>query len=309
MQFEENVPLAAYSNLKIGGPARYFKVIRNKKELIESLYLAEEMDLRVFVLGGGTNILWSDRGYDGLVLKPEMDFIVRNGNELTVGAAVPMKDIVGFSVKAGLAGLDWAGGLPGTLGGAIFGNAGCFGGEMKDSVAEVESVDLKSAESKRRNNQECGFGYRDSVFKSGGISEIIVQATLRLEEGNADDLTRRVADEEKYREEHQPLDKPNIGSFFKNVRVEGLPRVQVDPYRHTLKTDPFPVIPAAYLINEAGLKGAACGGAVVSSKHPNFLVNNGGATTADFIALIEQVKKEVKSRTGIELEEEVRVIK
>jgi UDP-N-acetylmuramate dehydrogenase len=309
MQFEENVPLNSYSNLRTGGPARYFKTVESKEDLIESIRLAKEMNLRVFILGGGTNILWSDEGYNGLVLKPDISFIKKDGNNIIAGTAVQMKDLVDFSVREGLAGLDWAGGLPGTLGGATFGNAGCFGGEIKDSIAEVESVDLESAEIKRRDSGECKFGYRDSVFKSGGVNEVIIQATLYLERGNREKLAEKIAEQKQYRKDHQPLDEPNIGSFFKNVKIEGLPEELVGPHRHTIKTDPFPVIPAAHLINEARLPGIASGGAMVSPKHPNFLINIGGATSADFIDLMGKIKSEVKKKTGIELEEEIRVIK
>ena len=309
MQFEENVSLARYSNLQVGGPARYFKAVSTREDLIEALQTARAMDLPVFVLGGGTNILWSDRGYDGLVLKPEISFIRRDGDTITAGVAVTMAALVDFSVKEGLAGLDWAGGLPGTFGGAIFGNAGCFGGEIKDSVAEVESVDIVSARPVKRGNKECHFGYRDSIFKSEDTHEIIVQATLRLKKGDPVELARRIVEQKQYREERQPLDRPNIGSFFKNVRIEDLPKGLVNTYQHVIKTDPFPVIPAAYLIHEAGLKGTAVGRAMVSPKHPNFLVNMGGAEAQDFIQLIARVKEGVRRKTGIELEEEIRMIK
>ncbi|MBU2101539.1 UDP-N-acetylmuramate dehydrogenase [Patescibacteria group bacterium] len=308
MEFQENISLSNYSNLKVGGPARYFKIAKSKEELRASLELAKKQDLKVFILGGGTNILWSDNGYHGLVLKPEIDFYEREENDVVAGSSVLMSKLVDFSIKEGLAGLDWAGGLPGTLGGAVFGNAGCFGGEIKDSVLEVESLSLESLDFKKRDNLACEFKYRDSIFKSGDVDEIIVQVRLGLNKGKKEELLARVMEQKQYREEHQPLDRPNIGSFFKNVRIEGLEEELVKPHRELIKTDPFPVIPAAHLIYASGLQGLKLGGAEVSSKHPNFLINTGDATTADFLGLMEQVKQKVKEKFGIELEEEVRVI-
>jgi UDP-N-acetylmuramate dehydrogenase len=208
--------------------------------------------------------------------------------------------------------LEWAGGLPGTLGGAIRGNAGAFGGEIKDVVCEVLSLDIDSFNSKKikRKKEDCGFSYRNSVFKENsslGINpkEIIIEAVLDLKKGDKKKIRDVVAKNIAYREERQPLEHPNIGSVFKNVSCQKIKKSSLEKFRAVVKTDPFPVVPAAHLISEAGLKGISFGGAMISPKHPNFIGNALGASSGDVKKLIELVKSEIKNKFEINLEEEI----
>ncbi|RJP45941.1 UDP-N-acetylmuramate dehydrogenase [Candidatus Parcubacteria bacterium] len=318
--FRENVPLKNYSNYKIGGPARYFFEFGTAEELKAVLEAAKERDLRFFILGGGTNLLISDAGFDGLILKPAAGTLSRAGSDVTVGAGVPMEHLLNFAASEGLSGLEWAGGLPGTLGGAIRGNAGAFGGEIKDSVASVKSLDADTLQVVERANSECRFAYRSSVFKEKQGREIVLEAVLALRSGKSDEIRKATKEKIDYRFLRHPMEHPNIGSIFKNVPAErmgvgasgslagaGEKEVTIKGvlYRIPVKADPFPVVPAAYLISEAGLKGLAHGGAMVSSKHPNFIVNTGGAAAADVKHLISAVKNAVGEKFGVELEKEV----
>lgn len=308
MQLAKEVSLKELSNFHIGGRARDFVRADNLEELKDSVKTAKDINLPVFILGGGTNILWSDDGFSGVVIQPSFTFMQFDGDYLTAGAGVSMPTLISASVSRGLAGLHWAGGLPGSFGGAVYGNAGCFGGEMKDLTEEVVSLDMNTLEVVRRTGAECNFEYRSSLFKKGKIPEIIIQATVRLSPGDKISLSNSVEDKIRYRKSKHPLEYPNIGSIFKNVKVEGLPQSVVSQHSHVIKVDPFPVIPAAYLIDKAQMKGLAIGGAVVSPKHPNFIVNMNDARSRDVVELMRLVKERVLDEFGIGLEEEVLIV-
>lgn len=308
MSFEEMVSLRQFSNYKIGGLAKYFKEARTVKEIIQALQWAKDKKVPVYVLGGGTNILWSDKGFNGLVLKPNFSFIKFENSYVTAGASIPVPKLVLATVARGLKGLEWAGGLPGTFGGAIYGNAGAFGGEIKDIVRRVVSLDMKTLELVEQSNVECQFRYRSSIFKTER-REIILYATIELVPGVKRILYESVVAKINYRKKHHPLEYPSIGSIFKNVPVGDLDKELTEPHRQVIKTDPFPVIPAAYLIDKAGLRGASIGGAMISPRHPNFIVNVLDAKASDVVALITLIKETVKEKFKIQLEEEVRIVK
>ncbi len=310
--FQENVLLSKYSNYKIGGPARYFVEARNIEDVVTSATQAKKMNVPVFILGGGTNLLISDEGFPGLVIRAGFSKLAYDGDSLvTVGAGVLVKDFLNFCIEHSLAGFEWAGGLPGTMGGAVWGDAGAFKGETKDSLVEVTSVDISGSEPKvvRRNNAQCQFGYRDSIFKQNaakGIQDIIVEMTIRVSKGNKDAIAAAAQEKIDYRIAKQPLDYPNIGSIFKNTEVGKVPAETLKRFEAKIKNDPFPVLPTAVLNDAAGLKGRAVGGAMVSPKHPNFIINSTGkATAADVKALMDIVRVEIKKQFGVELEQEV----
>ncbi len=318
--FQEKIPLSRYSNYKIGGPARYFFESDKADDLIAAVGKARRMKTSVFILGGGTNILFSDDGFPGLIIKPNNRFIKNDCDDfcLRIGAATPIEELLDYSIAKGLSGLEWAGGLPGNLGGAIYGNAGCFGGEIKDNVKEVISLDISGPKPKivKRINSECGFGYRSSIFKKNKNQEIILEVALLFKKGDKKAIQSDVEEKVNYRKERQPLEYPNIGSIFKNVPLtrinadntlrqgSGQARINAN-IKNAIKTDPFPVIPTARLISEAGLKGISYGGAIISPKHPNFIVNALNASAQDVKKLIELAKNKVKEKFLIDLEEEI----
>ena len=306
MMVKENIDLKNHSNYKIGGKARLFLVPKNGEEVKEAVAIARKDKLPIFILGGGTNLLISDSGFAGAVIKPEIKILEVNGADIRVGAGVLMSDLLNFAAEKGLSGLEWAGGLPGTVGGAIRGNAGAFAGETKDSLKEVISLDISGTpELVKRNNAECEFGYRNSIFKMNDGKEIILEATLSLKKGDKKSIQSAIEEKIKYRKERHPMEYPNIGSIFKNVDLKLVPKAILPQLQHVIKNDPFPVVPTAYLISECGVKGVSWGGAMISPKHPNFIVNVLDAKSDDVKTLIKLVKAAVKEKFEIELEEEV----
>lgn len=307
-KLEEHVSLAKFGSYKIGGPAKFFFEAKSAADAVWAVGEAKKLGEKIFILGGGTNLLISDEGFAGLVLKPNIQFLRTEDETIQAGAGVSMSEFLDFAAGRGLSGLEWAGGLPGTLGGAIRGNAGAFGGEIKDSIAEVASMKISDMRRATRDKERCRFGYRTSVFKERGGEEIILSAKLRFKKGVAADIKKAMQEKIDYRQNRQPLEYPNIGSIFKNVPVEAVPPEVFKDCSDVIKTDPFPIIPTARLIKLAGLKGKKYGGAMISEKHANFIVNTGGATAADVKYLIGIIKKEVKNKFGIALEEEVQMV-
>jgi UDP-N-acetylmuramate dehydrogenase len=326
-KFKENVPLSKFSHYKIGGPARFFFEAKTEKDVQWAVKEARKRKLPIFMLGGGTNLLIGDSGFDGLVLRVNIGGIKikKEGKEaatVTVGAGVVMADLLKRTTAGSLAGFEWAGGLPGTVGGAIRGNAGCFGGEIKDAVASVRSLDTKTGMIITRTARQCAFAYRHSIFKKKNGTEIVLGATFALRKGNKKEIARVIKERVEYRRAHHPLEHPNIGSIFKNVPLSAIQKKGSVKYnmalndatlafrgsRFSVKTDPFAVISTGKLISESGLRGVSAGGAMISPKHPNFIVNVLGAGSSDVMSLIVLVKAEVKRKFGVRLEEEVQLL-
>ncbi len=322
IKIKENVILSRFSNYKIGGPARYFFEAKTVKAVKEAVYWGRTKKQNFFILGGGTNLLFSDKGFNGFILKPDIKFLKISGMKVKAGAGVLMSDLLKFATKHGLSGLEWAGGLPGTLGGAIRGNAGAFKGEIKDSIESVTSFNIKNSKVFVRKNKACRFSYRTSLFKEKDNEEIILEATLKLKKGNPKEIRAAILDKIDFRKKKHPLEYPNSGSVFKNVPLTQIFKKETLEYTEAVhqsnfnlkgsvvpvKSDPFPVIPTAYLISESELKGITRGGAMISTKHPNFIVNVKNAKARDVLALIKLVKSTLKRKFGISAEEEVQIV-
>lgn len=306
-RYQENVPLAQFSSYRIGGPARVYCEARSAEEVRDAVAEARRRKWRLFVLGGGTNLLIDDHGFDGLVLRPNLRVLEADGTRVRVGAGVLVAEMLEFLVEHRLAGLEWAGGLPGTVGGAVRGNAGAFGGEIKDVATEVVSLDIETLELVTRTNAECGFGYRNSLFKERP-REIILTAAFVLRESDTAEIAHVVEERKEYRRRRHPLEYPNIGSIFKNVDLKRVPDAVRELCAHVIKVDPFPVVPTAFLLSEAGLKGLRRGGAMISPKHPNFIVNVDHARSGDVRALVDEAKRTILERFGVELEEEIQYV-
>lgn len=284
MQFQKNVLLKNHTTFKIGGRARYFFVAKTKEDLISAITRAKEKKLPFFILGGGSNILVSDRGYKGLVIKILDSGFQILDSKITASPGAVLGKLVGAAAGAGLTGLEWAAGIPGTAGGAVRGNAGAFDGEMKDIVLKVEFFDAKNQKIKTVKNQECQFGYRNSIFKKNP-NLIILSCKLQLKKGDKKKIKEKINEYLDYRQERHPKE-PSAGSIFKNVGST----------------------PAALLIHRCGLTGKRIGGAQISKKHSNFIVNLGGAKAKDVLKLINLTKKKVKERFVTELEEEIQYL-
>lgn len=303
---QRKVLLKKYTTFNIGGPAEYFLLAQSKEEILRAVRVTKHLKLPIFVMGGGSNLLVSDKGVKGLVIKLSGNGNVTvRGNILSAPAGVELKKLVDISIQHSLKGLEWAGGLPGTFGGAIRGNAGAFGGEIKDSIFQVQALD-HNFKVKNFSNQQCHFAYRNSIFKQKSL--VVIFAAVKLQRGNKSELRRVSNSRIHYRKERHPLEYPNAGSIFKNMEFKKFPKKFQKILRPVVKQDPFKVVPTAYIISEAGLKGKTMGKAQISPKHPNFMVNLGGAKASDVIKLIAVVKKAIKKKYGIHLETEVQII-
>lgn len=302
---KSGVLLSTLTSYKIGGPSRYFFDARTEQELADAVREARVKGYDLFIIGGGTNLLARDEGFDGAIVRPLITRMERDGVRIDAGAGMQMSELLRLVADEGLRGLEWAGGLPGTLGGAVRGNAGAFGGEMKDAVKSVKSLDTVMLKGVERTNAECEFGYRSSVFKKLNGREIILSVVLALNEGDKKGIHDAIDEKIAYRKERHPLEYPNAGSVFKNVPFATVPERFHKDFQHVLKTDPFTVVPTAHLITEVGLRGTGFGGAMFSPKHPNFIVNVAHATCSDVETLIRMAKERVKETFSVSLEEEI----
>lgn len=304
---QENILLKDYTTFKIGGPAEYFLLAKTKEEILNAIKVAKDLKIPIFIMGGGSNLLVLDNGVKGLVVKNQesIPIALRPNNVVEAPAGAVLEKVVDFSIENYLKGLEWSGGLPGTFGGAIRGNAGAFGGEIKDSIFEVQALDNKF-NLRKLSNHECQFSYRSSIFKEKNW--VVLAGSVRLQEGNKEEL-RKIADSRiNYRNEKHPLEYPNAGSVFKNVNLELVP-IEVQPlFLDKVKKDPFPIVPAAWFIIGTGLVGKKIGQAQISEKHSNYIVNLERAKASDVLELIDLIKKEVKMAYGINLETEIQTV-
>ena len=305
MMIRTSVPLAPYTNYKIGGPAQYFAEAHTTDEVREAVRAAREYNTELLVLAGGTNLLVPDEGIDKFVLHMEISGVTVHAATATAAAGATMHELVELTIAHGLQGLEWAGGLPGSVGGAVRGNAGAFGGEMKDSLVRA-TVITPDGELKEYTNKDCQFGYRESAFKHN--HDVIVEATFDLKPGNRAELTAIAESHRAFRRERHPMEYGNAGSTFKNVPVNHVPAPFLQNWAHKVKTDPFPVLPAAVIIAACNLKGLRVGDAQVSEKHANYVVNLSHASAADVRAVIQDVKHRVYEQTGVTLEEEILIL-
>jgi len=299
---KENVLLASYTTFRIGGKARYFFVAKTKQDIVKAIAVAKNQKTPFFVLSGGSNLLVSDRGFNGLVIKIQNTKYKIQDTSLFADAGVPMETLVKETTKRGLAGFEWAGGLPGSVGGAVRGNAGAFGGEIKDAILQVECLDQKGR-IRTLSKKACEFGYRSSVFKEKNL--IVLSAVFHLKKGSSKILKGVAKDHVNYRKERHPLEFPNAGSIFKNCDFKKIPASLKDFVKDVVKIDPFPVVPTAFLLAKAGLKGLSVHDAQISKKHPNYIVNTGNAKASDVLLLIKKVKHIIKKKFSVDLEEEI----
>lgn len=282
---ERNLELSSVTSFRVGGPADLAVVAQDSTGLAGVLGLVRETKTRCFVLGAGTNVVFEDAGFRGLVLRLGEGFtgLERDGNSVVAGAAVRWQDLVSYCVAQSLGGLERMAGIPGSVGGAIAGNAGAFGVSVGEAVEEVTGFDWEGNR-KKVESDGIRFGYRCADF---GTELVLTGCRLVLREAESGKLEAEVAEVLSRRRERQPLEFPSAGSVFKNPAG----------------------MKAGRLIEEAGLKGRQVGGAQVSEKHANFIVNRGGATSSDISSLIELVREDVWKKFSVSLELEIKVVK
>jgi UDP-N-acetylmuramate dehydrogenase len=285
-----NEPMSDHTSYQIGGPADLFVVADDRQELIKAVQLVRALGIAPFVLGSGANLLVSDAGIRGVVIHycGTMHRFTEEYGEvlLWTEAGAALKEVSRESIARGLTGIEWAVDVPGTVGGAVVGNAGAYGGYICDSLISVEVLQ-PDGQIEELSNPECGFCYRESMFKRQSRAEraILLSATFSLRPGDPEEIVSRAAGYTRYRTERHPTE-PSCGSVFK-------------------RTEKYP---AGFLIDQCGLKGARRGNAVISPQHANYIVNLGDASAKDVKALIDLARGEVKAQFGEDLELEVELV-
>lgn len=277
-------PMSRHTSFHIGGPAALMALPGTVEEAVAAVKTASELGIEPFFMGNGSNLLVADEGIERFVVKtvPGLEECRLQGQEISAGSGVPLARLAVFARDRGLSGLEFAHGIPGSLGGAVTMNAGAYEGQMAQVVRSVTCLTERGA---LETVTECGFGYRKSCFSDG--RRLILGARLALVPGDPESIRSKMEELSVRRHAKQPLEYPSAGSMFK--RPEG----------HY----------AAALIEQCGLKGMTVGGAQVSEKHAGFVINRGGATCRDVLELVDQVRARVLAQTGVELEMEVRVLR
>lgn len=282
----KNEPMSKHTSFKIGGNADVYIKVNNLSKLSTILKECQATDVDYMILGNGSNLLVSDDGIRGVVIRLDGDFrkiTLLDDTTIFCGAGATLAYLCKFALNCGLSGLEFAWGIPGTVGGAVFMNAGAYDGEMKDVVHSVSHIS-PNGEIGRTEKDDLNFGYRTSVYRSNNM--IITGVTLKLKKGNPDEIREKMDDYMLRRSTKQPLEYPSAGSVFK--RPEGN----------------F----AGALIEQCGLKGKTCGGAQVSEKHAGFIINKSNATAKDVRDLIGEIQKTVSDKTGYNLECELIIL-
>jgi UDP-N-acetylmuramate dehydrogenase len=304
-----NEPMSKHTTFKIGGPAEYFLTIDNTDKLIAALRYLDEENVPYFILGGGSNMLVSDDGYAGVVIRMQNTESKIQGDLYIADAGCPTVEVAQKTMAIQLGGFEWGVGVPGTIGGAVRGNAGAMGKDMHDDVYSVDVY--RNGEVITLTNAECEFGYRHSAFKHS--SDVILRVALKLTPYASIDQQaeskQKMLDFLKYRNTTQPKGFASTGCIFKNVEIADL-KSEISDLKVSIPEDFLKrgKISAGWLVEQAEMKGARVGQAEVSPVHGNFIVNLGGATQTDVSALIEQVKDAVYEKTGLTLEEEIFLI-
>jgi UDP-N-acetylmuramate dehydrogenase len=308
-KIKQNFPLAPLSTYKIGGAAEYFIAAKEKRDLEEAFAFAKEHNLNVTVLGGGSNILISDEGVKGLVIKLEHLGLDLHDNIVRCGSGVEVKTVAELALENSLSGIEWSIGIPGSMGGAIRGNAGAHGGSF-DTV--VESVIVFEADSfvwAELKPNDCHFAYRHSLFKEKP-NWIVWEILLRLEATeDKSAMEKKMEEYREYRKTSQPKE-PSAGCIFKNFFASDIEAVNKELFARAEADKKIRggKIGAGYLIEQVNLKGTISGGAQISKQHANFLVNKNNAKAADVLALIKLIKERVKEEFGVDMEEEVQYL-
>ncbi len=285
IKISENMSCKSLTTFKVGGSctAVYPQTIDAFASCIQTL---KENSIKFIVIGNGSNIVFDDNGYDGVVVvTTELKKIEVTENKINALCGATLYSLCTAASDSSLSGLEFAYGIPGTVGGAVFMNAGAYDGEIKDCIVSVRCFDLKKMNFITLSKEECDFSYRHSAFEDNGL--IIVSADFELQQGNKEEIKRQMSEIIQKRRDKQPLNYPSAGSAFKRY-----------PGRYTAK-----------MIDEAGLKGYFVGGAQISEKHAGFIINKGGATCEDIRNLVNTVKSVIKDREKIDIECEIRFIK
>jgi UDP-N-acetylmuramate dehydrogenase len=286
---QTDVSLKNYSTFRIGGPAKYFVKPETTEELISVLKIVKEDQIPFYIIGGGSKLLISDKGFDGLVIKTNNKNLEVKDNIISVDAGILTNHLIQKAKDKSLTGVEWLAGIPGMVGGSINGNAGAFGGSMEDIIESVQAFDLKTGEIIDFSKEDCQFKYRSSIFKKNS-NLIILSADLKLKEGNKEEIKKEMEKYFNHRRKHHPLQYPSVGCIFTNPVVNG------------------EEVPAWKVVVDCELIGKRIGNVKVSEKHSNFIVNLGEGKASEVEELINLIKKTAQEKFGISLTEEVQYL-
>lgn len=317
---QKNVALAPYTSFQIGGPAKYFFTARSEDEVARALTAAVECGMPFFILAGGSNIVVSDKGFDGLVVRDASDNFTVVGKRVTVESGVNLDALILSTIENGLSGFEKMSGIPGTVGGAVRGNAGAYGQEIKDCLLKVSVLEILDGATRviEYLNAQCKFAYRESIFKRNA-KLIVLRSEYELKLGDRDMLMRERKEIILKRTTRYPP-QPSCGSTFKNIKFdvvddhkyivrssgqELIPEIARNLPEHCVK---WKTLPAGWLITELGLPGTKIGGAMISREHGNFIINTGNAKAEEVVTLMSLVKQKVRDTYGLQLEEEVQLV-
>ncbi len=298
-----HTPLARYTRFGIGGPADLFAETRNERAFIAAVEAARESGTPVCVTGGGTNLIVSDQGFRGLVLRYSEDTLCADGPRISAGAGAVLQNLVDFANAQGLRGMETLSGIPGWVGAAVYGNAGAYGHSISESVASVHFFD--GAGVRQFDNQQCDFRYRESIFKRRK-DWVIFRVELQLQTAPAAELQEVSAAILKVRNEKFPPTMKCAGSIFKNFLLRDLPPQVAAAVPPAVVREGK--IPAAWFLEQVGAKGMQLGGIQVAAYHANLIYNAGQGTARELCELIAELKQRVRDRFGIEVEEEVQYV-
>ncbi len=299
----EHTPLAAYTRFGIGGPAAVLCDTADSRAFIDALRTVKSLALPRMIIGGGTNLIVSDGGFDGVVLRYTGSKIERKGLALTVQSGAVLQNVVDYSVNAGLKGMETLTGIPGYLGGAVYGNAGAYGKSMHEIIQRVWFTDGDNLQ--EFDNQSCQFHYRESIFKDQK-DWIILSTELLFTEGEAPQLTKTATDIRTIRDNKYPPTMKCAGSIFKNLFFAELPAAAQREVPPNLVREGK--VPSAWFLEQAGARGMQRGDIKVADYHANLIYNDGDGTAGDLVVIIEELKRRVRERFGFELEEEVQFV-
>jgi UDP-N-acetylmuramate dehydrogenase len=293
--------LSRHTTMKIGGPAKYFVIVNQTDNLVDLLNFLAGEGIEFQIIGGGSNVLFGDEGFAGVVIKIETSKYFVEDSEITAEAGVSLGALINLATKNSLSGLEWASGIPGTVGGAVRGNAGAYGEEMSSSIKEVEV--WRDGQIVLLEPKDCGFDYRTSVFKSN--NNVILRVKIILKKDDPIQIAKKINDLYIERQNKLP-NQPSSGSFFKNIKISDWPGDKSELPQSFVERG---MIPAGWLIEQCGLKGLKLGEAGISEKHGNFIINYGEASIDNILSIVDKVVGEVYNKYEITLEPEVEIIK
>ncbi|MCK4635942.1 MAG: UDP-N-acetylmuramate dehydrogenase [Candidatus Moranbacteria bacterium] len=305
ISIQENISLKKYTTFNIGGKARYFVLVKSIEDLKEALKFAEEKELKYFILAGGSNVLFSDLGFSGLVIKIDLKEIEINYLKITAGAGVMLSYLIKFSAENNLTGIEKLFGIPGTVGGAVRGNAGAFGVEIIDVITQIKALNIKTGEIKTLSKEECELKYRSSLFKKNK-NWIILEATFELKIGNQGELKKSMKEIMQKRNNLQLQSVKTAGSFFTNPVANEKVQKMFEEEKNTKCRESR--VPTGWLLDKVGLKGERIGDIKISENQANYFLNLGDGTFDQVLQLSSMAKSRVRDEFNIQLTEEVEIV-